>query len=324
MIEEQREIPDPTARWEFFLRTLSERVSKASEENPSARCWKPSTLQREISAIKKANPRALLTNFGSALKVIERLKRIGWVHPIKAQSSVGAESIEFLLLEMESGSGQPIYPLELLQAYMPDGVICYFSAIIYHELTTQLATHHHIARLGLPKDKKSWDANSVPEPRQGNESVERNPLGTVLFRFEDTDYYQNKRYTSLLPGVQFRVVTPRCWLRITTLEQTLLDALMQPICCGGEAVALEAWETGVRQVDPDRMAEHLVKIGRDELDRRVGAILDLIGVDFKATHLASRLDAVRARLFAEDVPETPLLAGFEFPELNKTWKVRTP
>ena len=324
MIEKQRETPDPTARWEFFLRTLSERVSKASEENPSARCWKPSTLQREISTIKKANPAALLTNFGSALKVIERLKRIGWVHPIKAQSSVGAESIEFLLLEMESGNGQPIYPLELLQAYLPDGVICYFSAIVYHELTTQVATHHHIARLEPPKDKTSWDASLAPEPRQGGEPVEKNPLGTAKFRFEDIDYYLNRRNVSLLPGIQFRVVTPRCWLRITTLEQTLLDALMQPICCGGEAVALEAWEAGVKQMDADRMAEHLAKIQRGDLERRVGAILDLIGVNFKATPLGSRLDAVRARLLAEDAPATSLLAGFEFPELNKTWKVRTP
>ena len=53
-------------------------------------------------------------------------------------------------------------------------------------------------------------------------------------------YYSNKRDVSLVPGIQFRVVSPRCWLRITTLEQTLLDALMQPVRCGGEAVALEA------------------------------------------------------------------------------------
>ena len=87
--------------------------------------------------------------------------------------------------------------------------------------------------------------------------MKRNPLGTEIFRFEGVGYYSNKRDASLVPGIQFRVVSPRCWLRITTLEQTLLDALMQPVRCGGAAVVLEAWETGVKQFDADRMSEHL-------------------------------------------------------------------
>jgi hypothetical protein len=44
-----------------------------------------------------------------------------------------------------------------------------------------------------------------------------------------------------------RVVSPRTWLRITTLEQTLLDTLLQPLRCVGEAVVLEAWENGVSE-----------------------------------------------------------------------------
>jgi predicted transcriptional regulator of viral defense system len=129
---------------------------------------------------------------------------------------------------------------------------------------------------------------------------------------------------SLVPGIQFRVVSPRCWLRITTLEQTLLDALMRPVPSGGEAVVLEAWETGMKQIDADRMAEHLTKIQRDDLDRRVGAVLELIGADFEASTLGHRLNATRARLKTQDVPVISLLAGFEFPEQNKTWEVRTP
>ena len=87
---------------------------------------------------------------------------------------------------------------------------------------------------------------------------------------------------------------------------------------------LEAWETGVKQIDADRMGEHLAKIQRDDLDRRVGAVLEMIGVNFAASTLGQRLNAVRDRLITQADPEIPLLAGFEFPELNKTWKVRTP
>ena len=309
-------------RWEVFLRTLGDRVSAASEKNLTARCWKLSTLLREISAITKSNQPVLRTTFPPAHVVIEQLKRMGLIHSIKVQSPNDAELNDFLLLDMEAGKGETIYPLELLQAYLPDGVVCYFSAINYYELTTQVVAHHHVARLNPPRSKNSLATVDATKP--AGEAVERNPLGTEIFHFEDVGYYLNKRDASLVPGIQFRVVSPRCWLRITTLEQTLLDALMQPVRCGGEAVALEAWETGVKQIDADRMGEHLAKIQRDDLDRRVGAVLEMIGANFAASTLGQRLNAVRDRLITEAVPEIPLLAGFEFPELNKTWKVRTP
>jgi hypothetical protein len=50
----------------------------------------------------------------------------------------------------------------------------------------------------------------------------------------------------------------------------------------------------------------------------------MIGADVAASTLGRRLNAVRDRLMTQDVPEISLLTGFEFPELNKTWKVRTP
>ena len=312
----------PMDRWEVFLRTLGDRVSAASEKNLTARCWKLSTLRREIRAITKSNQAVLRTTFPPAHVVIEQLKRMGLIHSIKVQSPNDAELNDFLLLDMEAGKGEPIYPLELLQAYLPDGVVCYFSAINYYELTTQIVAHHHVARLNPPRSKNSLATVDAKEPAV--EAVERNPLGTEIFHFEDVGYYLNKRDASLVAGVQFRVVSPRCWLRITTLEQTLLDALMQPVRCGGEAVALEAWETGAKQIDMDRLAEHLAKIQRDDLDRRVGAVLEMIGVDFVTSTLGQRLNSVRSQLMTQDVPEISLLAGFEFSELNKTWKVRTP
>src|SRR5208282_4088976 len=100
----------PMDRWEVFLRTLAERVSSASEKNPTPRCWKPSTLSNEIAAITKANQTVLRTTFPPAHAVIDQLERIGWIHPIKTQSPDGAGSVEFLLLDMEAGKGDPIYP----------------------------------------------------------------------------------------------------------------------------------------------------------------------------------------------------------------------
>ena len=115
--------------------------------------------------------------------------------------------------------------------------------------------------------------------------TQRSPLGTEIFRFDEVPYYVTRRDASLAPGIQLRVVSPKTWLRITTIEQTLLDTLLQPVRCGGEAVILEAWEKGVKDMDMDRMAEHLTKIQREDLDRRVAAVLDLTGADVKTTGL---------------------------------------
>jgi len=314
----------PMERLEIFLRKLAEQVSVASENNLTPRCWKPSTLCREIKSLIKSNQPALRTTFPAAHTVVDQLERMGWIHPVRVQSPLAAKPIDFLLLNLESGRGEPIYPLELLQAYLPSGVVSYFSAINYYELTTQVVTHHHVVRLDAPKPPKSLPADKATEPASVGEALERNPLGTEIFQFEAVGYYQNRRDASLVPGIQVRVVSPRCWLRITTLEQTLLDALLQPIRCGGEAVVLEAWETGARQMDTDRMAEHLAKIQRDDLDRRVGAMLEMLEVNLTGSTLALRLKAVSDRLKTQRVPEIPLLPGLEFLELNQIWQVRIP
>ncbi|HYG34823.1 MAG TPA: hypothetical protein VEC99_08570, partial [Clostridia bacterium] len=164
------------------------------------------------------------------------------------------------------------------------------------------------------------------EPEKGQAAVKRSPLGTEIFRFAEVPYYETRRDASFVPGIQMRVVSPRTWLRITTLEQTLLDTLLQPIRCGGEAVIMEAWENGLKEMDADRMTEHLSKIQREDLERRVAAILDLNGVDMVATSLGQRLHRLRGRLAAsaQEIPEIPLLPGFHFPNSSQDWNVRIP
>jgi predicted transcriptional regulator of viral defense system len=311
-------------RWEVFLRALSERLSVASEKIPTVRCWKHSALTAEIKAVIRANQSELRTTFPPACNVIEHLKRMGWVQPIQAQPSEGRDHIEFLLVDAGSREGQSVSPLELLQAWLPTGVICYFSALTHHELTTQTAAYHHIARLTHPRPRKEpvW----ATEPKPTGEAVERSPLGTDIFRLAEVACYVTRRDASLVPGIQMRVVSPRTWLRITTLEQTLLDTLLQPLRCGGEAVILEAWQNGVNAMDGDRMSEYLGKIQRDDLDRRVGAVLDLLGTDVATSSLGHRLGALKERLATAttEIPNIPLLWGFQFPDRSEAWKVRIP
>ncbi|MGA2657144.1 MAG: hypothetical protein ABSH34_06455 [Verrucomicrobiota bacterium] len=128
----------PLERWETFSGALSERLSVPSEKLPTVRCWKRSVLTAQIRAVIRANQSELCTTFPPAYKVIEHLKRMGWVQPIEAQSSEGSDHIEFLLVDAGSREGQPVSPLELLQAWLPTGVICYFSPLVHHDLTPKL------------------------------------------------------------------------------------------------------------------------------------------------------------------------------------------
>lgn len=306
------------------MAALSERLSVPSEELPTVRCLKHSTLTAQIKAVIRVNQSELRTTFPPACRVIEHLKRMGWVQPIKAQSSQGRDHIEFLLVNAGSRDGQPVSALELLQAWLPAGVICYFSALTHHELTSQTAAYHHIARLNPSRPRRESISATQPEP--GGEASERSRLGKDIFHFGKVACYETRRDASLVPGIQMRVVSPRTWLRITTLEQTLLDTLLQPLRCGGEAVILEAWERGAAAMDADRMSEHLGKIQRDDLGRRVGAVLDLIGADVTTSSLGDRLRALKERLAAAtaEIADIPLLWGFQFPERSEAWKVRLP
>jgi len=313
-------------RWETFFHALRDHLSKANEKNPSVRYWKYTTLRAEIINVIKKNRPKLLTTFPPAREVMEHLQRIGWTQPIKVQYPEEASPIEFFLADMEAGENELIDPLELLQAYLPSGVICYFSTLVYYELTTQVTAHHHIARLNRPKPKADLGNIELSKFDESTERIKRNPLGREIFRFHDVAYYETRRDASLIPGIQIRVVSPRSWLRVTTIEQTLLDTLFQPLRCGGEAVVLEAWEVGVKRIDADRMAEHLAKIGREDLDRRVGAILDLVGADFSSTLLGSRLKRLKEQLAggSQDAANIPLLPSFTFTGWNDTWKVQVP
>lgn len=248
---------------------------------------------------------------------MRRLESAGWLTPIKVKAT--KSRVRLYLMEASAAKNQPVDSYELLQAYLPAGVVSYFGALAFFSLTTQTPPFYHIGRLlsGEPQEPPL----DLPSPSK--RAVKRNPFGTELFRFEGTIYYETRRYRALTPGIQLREVGPRTWLRITTLEQTLLDTLLQPTRCGGEAVIFEAWDKARDTFDAERMADHLIQIGREDLWRRVGAVLNLVGAKVDGTSLADGLHKVRARV-NRDSPEIPLLPGLHFTDRDGEWLVRVP
>ena len=79
----------------------------------------------------------------------------------------------------------------------------------------------------------------------------------------------------------------------------------------------------MEKIDEVRLADHLARINRDELSRRTGAILDLIGMKSDDTPLGNQLRMVKNRVSGETT-EIPLLPGMDFPNRSDAWRVSVP
>lgn len=299
--------------WQLFAPLLAEAVATPTEEHPTVRVWKDTELIWVINRIVREHQAELKTTFPAGAVVLKELKTMKWLRELRLTENKAKTSI--CLMDMEAAKNEAVDVLEVLQAALPTGVISYFAALSFHELTSQMPGFYHIGRL----------ANGHP-PESGAPGVsrDRNPLGTVLFEYDGVMCYETKRYRGLTPGVQTRVIGPRTLYRITTLEQTLLDAILQPVRCGGEAVVFEAWGHADRRADLDRMAEHLRAIGRDSLVRRTGAMLEMLGAEVKvSSELGKLLSATKNRLSSADAV-IPLLPDLGFASESQTWKVILP
>lgn len=324
-------------RWDFLFRELKQRIAHPSADHPAAKVWKHSDLVSVISKLRRGHIEILKTTFPRAKEVIERMQKIGWLLPIEVDSPAETSTQVLYLLDMEATAEDLPEVLELLQGYQSNGVLSYFAVLAYHELTTQLPSFAHIGILqdyaATESTQQSTPPSSVsqsPPTRQtspaAKDSSERNPLGSPIFSYQSITCYSTKRDRALVPGIQTREVGPRTHLRMTTLEQTLLDSLFYPLHCGGEAVVFEAWERGMERCNLDRLRQHLQAIDRDDFDRRVGAMLTLLDYDLPRGSLQAHLDAAALRYQSGDstAPTIPLLKGLTYSRTIPEWGVTVP
>ena len=330
-------------------------------EHFTARCWSRNDLYTLFAHITaKAD---LPQEFSNTEGFLAYLGEVGWVAPVALDrlTKTGPPGGFYLLDPSAVATGTPPDPLELLQAYQPAGVICYFSALAYHSLTTQLASHHHIANPCLPVQSQDGEPRQagrlhIEGPRRNatEEAVEdgstairrkRNPLGTEVFTYQGIPCYLHRRRCTLLQGAQVRDVDARTRLRITSREQTLLDTLQAPAACGGVAVVFEAWENGVLDLDEERLAERLQGLNHPLVFRRVGAMLERLGYQagselrgllrkhqfcdeerrFPSTPAAlESMEAASAVAMPPAPQAVALLPGHPFATLSPCWGVLVP
>jgi predicted transcriptional regulator of viral defense system len=312
-------------RWETFLKALADSIAEPTPYQPTVRCWTRTSLIKLFKEIKEQS--SLPSTFPDSPEIIKHLINIGWAHPINVDviQTGASRSKEFYLLDIGAAHGANVDPLELLQAYRPDGVICYFSALAYHSLTTQFATHHHIAVINKPSRAQTSvyqfpPAEKIDGPLISNRKL---TLGEQLFNYQGIPCYLIKRSSSLIIGVQTRILGPRTNLRITTLEQTLLDTFNKPRYCGGASVIFEAWEDGIARLDEDILNNYLLKINSPPILRRVGTMFDLLNFE-PDRELKSTIEKSLESSGHSPLTSIPLLPGFESNALNTKWQVKTP
>lgn len=310
-------------RWNLMFRELKQAVSLPSENHPAAKVWKQSDLAGIITKIRKAHIDFLKSTFPPAKEIIARTLEMGWIQPIPVENPTAKVQVAYLV-DMEATANDLPDPLEFLQGYEPLGVICHFGALEFHELTTQEAAFYHIALLGKPISKSGQVIIPRNSPSTISDKKPPNPLGTHLFDYQGIPCYTTQRDPSLVPGIQHRIIGSRTRLKITTFEQTMLDALIHPRRCGGESVVFEAWERGTQRWDASRMDKHLDAIGREDLERRVGAMLSVISRDIPAP-LRNRLNFRKDACMAMSADQTiSLLHGFSYSNTLSEWLVDVP
>ena len=167
----------------------------------------------------------------------------------------------------------------------------------------------------------------MEQPERTASAASRAPRGwTLLFHCQGVPYYSTRRLVHLVPGIQTRDFGPRSRIRITTLEQTLLDTLYKPFDSGGPEVVFEAWQEAVdsRRVDEERLVEYLRAMNFPATTRRLGAMLELVGLS-PSNKLRQLLEVSQEKIERQSpYASISLLPGVAYQNLNASWLVKTP
>ena len=305
-----------------IVKKLSEYLSQPSDRYPSVQWVSEHAIIKLL--VKVRNELRITTDISGKFLLEALVESSLATRKLLDKVPIGEKA--HVLYCLEFGGVPEVSPVELLLSTQSDFLktaICYFSAINYHELTTQIPACHHIARLkntGKQSLEEHLKVLMTKEVLSG-ESVDFKPvLGTLLFTYDGTPYYKTMRDKSLVPGVQEAQLSPTLLARVTTLEQTLLDTLHNPWSCGGPAVVFEAWENGISLIDGSVLSEYLCKIGRIDFDLRVGYMLEHFEYNF-SDDLDKRFTSAKNLVKQKDLPFLPLLPKVPGQKKNIEWRL---
>jgi len=305
---------------EHLLAEFGSTFSRPSTDLPTVRCVSRTVLSRLLTTIRDDVGASGFRSLAPK-QMIASLMHAGLLHQLPVDFGANAGPRTGLYLVGLETSTANVDPVELLVGWEPQGVLCYFTALQLHSLTTQVPSHHHIARLTPRATAPATRDREGSATATGTGHRTFDPLGMLQFRYEGVAYYRTHREARLMPGTAWRDFSDKTRCRVTTLEQTLLDALHRPLACGGPPVVLEAWTRGVSDLSQVRLHDLLVALGDDRVTRRVGYLLD--ANDFPSQKPLQRLLAdVKSRSSGAD--PISLLPGIPYVHVDTTWQITGP
>ncbi|MEO6863854.1 MAG: type IV toxin-antitoxin system AbiEi family antitoxin [Gemmatimonadaceae bacterium] len=308
----------PSADQQFFahvVRMLAERLATPTDELAGTRCLSRPTLTRILGEILVSLNWAGFRDT-SAATLIDQLVLGGIATPVPLDHPHGAKQRYHLYGVGLGLDAEKLHPIELLQAAVPAGIVCYFGALQIHELTTQLPTQYHIARrVGTPSPRT---AAADPDYVPGLGSAAAPRLGTQMFVRQGMPYYSTRRDARWLRATQARYLNDKSRFNVTTLEQTLVDTVHRPASCGGPSVVLEAWDNASEQYDAERLAVLLREIDDPYLTRRVGYLLEMLDHPVEGA-LSNVLDAARLTVLNSSLDMALLFPGIPYTRIDTRW-----
>ena len=99
---------------------------------------------------------------------------------------------------------------------------------------------------------------------------------------------------------------------MTSIEQTLVDCLHNPMACGGPSVINEAWNEGASKINQQALAKILAGVA-PVLRRRTATMMERMGIPL-SSQIAMLLDV-------DPEPVVPLLPGFASGTTRSSWGV---
>ncbi len=288
-------------------------LAASRQSLPSVRCLYHSTLIGILDAARELVDSPTIRAY-SGTGLVQLLEDSKVIQEIPVERGVSPRNPRLYSVGF-GPSATAIPAAELLQAYVPDGVLCYFTAIELHGLSTQPAPHYHVATF------RSTASGRADSGWQAAASSNRQPpLGTLEFTAEGIGYYRTSRDRSNLVGIQRRQLNPYCVVRVTNLEQTLLDCLHRPRSAGGPPIVFEAWERGLERATPGKVLALAMKIGDETQIRRVGYMIE------RFAPLSPAIQDVRRLIdgFRQQDSYPTLLPGIAYSHESGEWGLRTP
>lgn len=317
----KKELPQHEHFFQELLSEFSKKFVAPSLEISGTRCISKTLLSKHLLAIRDTVEFPGYKRI-SAKDIRLHLERAKVISPIKTlDPNTGEVQNKFYLLGFSTNEGF-VEPIELLQALEPRGIVCYFTALEYYGLTTQIPSHHHVAKLA--KSPLNEPKKSIPKTSEIEEKRSFDILGNKKFIYEGITYYLTNRSEKFVPGTKERYLNEKTRFRITTLEQTLLDTLHKPLSCGGAPIVFEAWENASTEAKSETFLTYLKKIDSAALACRAGYMMEIMHYTV-SEQLSDFLNSAKKSAKSGDSNIIPsLLPGIEYHNVSSNWPIRVP